>query len=270
MIIALLIGATFALILMGGKLFHSFQLKNEVEELFSQSSNISAKIFKYEQLSGSPEPVQRYFRHVLKDGQPYISYVRLTHDGQFRAGLDKDFTNIEGEQYFTAEKPGFIWKGTTSMFTARDMYVADKGRLIVTLFSLYNIVNGSGENFNEGELQRWLAESVWFPTNLLPNERNHWSPIDANSAKLSFQYKDISFSYIVTFNEVGEITQMETQRFSGEEKREAWLCKMADYKEINGVIIPMKAEVIWKLEKGEVSYAKFNVKKIEYDTAEKF
>jgi hypothetical protein len=270
MTIALLIVATLALILIGGKLFRFFQFKNEVEELFAQSNNITAKIFKYEQLSDLPEPVRRYFRHVLKDGQQYISYVRLTHDGQFRAGLDKDFTDIEGEQYFTTEKPGFIWKGTTPMFTAKDMYVADKGRLVVTLFSLYNIVNGSGENFNEGELQRWLAESVWFPTNLLPSERNQWSPIDANSAKLSFKYGAVSFSYIVTFNEIGEIETMETKRFLGEEKRETWLCKMADYREINGVIIPMKAEVIWKLEKGEVSYAKFNVKKIEYDTAEKF
>ena len=253
-----------------GKVNSSIKFKNEVADLFSQSSNISAKIFNYEQLSGLPEPVQRYFRHVLKDGQPFISYVRLTHDGQFRAGLDKDFTNIEGEQYFTAEKPGFIWKGTTSMFTARDMYLGDQGRLIVTLFSLYNIVNGSGENFNEGELQRWLGESVWFPTNLLPNERTQWSPIDANSAKLSFKYRDVSFSCVATFNEVGEITQMETKRFFGDEKRESWLCKPADYREINGVIIPMKAEVIWKLEKGEVSYAKFNVKKIEYDKPEKF
>lgn len=270
MIIALFIVATLILILIGGKIFRLFEFKNEVEELFAQSSNISAKTFSYEQLSDLPEPVQRYFRHVLKDGQPYISYVRLTHDGQFRAGLDKDFTNIRGEQYFTAEKPGFIWKGTTSMFTARDMYVADKGRLIVTLFSLYNIVDAMGENFNEGELQRWLAESVWFPTNLLPNERNQWSPIDANSAKLLFKYKSVSFSYIVTFNEVGEITQMETQRFIGEENREPWLCKMADYQEINGVIVPMKAEAIWNLENGAISYARFNVLKIEYDTAEKF
>lgn len=270
MIIILFIVATLVLILIGGKLFRLFQFKNEVAELFAQSNNISARKFTYEQLSDLPEPVQRYFRHVLKDEQLYISYVRLTHDGQFRAGLDKDFTSIEGEQYFTAEKPGFIWKGTTSMFTARDIYVADKGRLIVTLFSLYNIVNGSGDNFNEGELQRWLAESVWFPTNLLPNERNRWSPIDANSAKLSFKYRDVSFSYIVTFNEVGEIVMMETKRFMGEEKRETWLCKMGDYQETNGVIVPMKAEVIWKLEKGEVSYAKFNVKKIEFDRAEKF
>ncbi len=262
--------AAVAAIFTGGRLFRRFQFKTEVERLFSESGDLSAKIFKYEQLSGLPEPVQRYFKHVLKDGQPYLSYVRLTHDGQFRAGLDKDFTDIKGEQYFTAENPGFIWKGTTSMFTARDMFLSNRGRLIVTLFSLYNIVDAQGENFDEGELQRWLAESVWFPTNLLPSERNHWSEIDANSAKLSFNYRDISFVYIVTFNEIGEITEMETERFSGEEKREKWLCKMADYREISDVIIPMKAEAIWKLEKGEVGYARFNVKKIEYDTPEKF
>jgi len=45
---------------------------------------------------------------------------------------------------------------------------------------------------------------------------------------------------------------------------------MADYKEINGITIPTKVEVIWKLEKGEFSYAKFNVKKIEYNKPEKF
>jgi hypothetical protein len=270
MITTLFIVATLALILIGGKLYRSFQFKNEVEELFSQSNNISAKLFKYEQLSGLPEPVQRYFRHVLKDGQPYISYVRLTHDGQFKAGLDKDWANIRGEQYFTAEKPGFIWKGTTSMFTARDMYVADQGRLVVTLFSLYNIVDGSGENFNEGELQRWLGESVWFSTNLLPSERNQWSPIDANSAKLSFKYRSVLFAYTVTFNEIGEITQMETQRFMGDDSRQNWLIKLADYKDLNGVIVPTTAEAIWKLEAGEFSYARFNVKKIEYDQPSKF
>ncbi len=38
--------------------------------------------------------------------------------------------NIKGEQYATTEKPGFIWKGATSMFIASDMYIADKGRLV--------------------------------------------------------------------------------------------------------------------------------------------
>ncbi|WP_298360037.1 DUF6544 family protein [Runella sp.] len=67
-----------------GKITLSIQFNNEVKELFSHSKNISNKTFSYRQLVGLPEPVKRYFKHVVKEGQPYISYARLKHDGQFR------------------------------------------------------------------------------------------------------------------------------------------------------------------------------------------
>jgi len=270
MIIALTIFGLLIMTLVVGKINLSVQFNKEVKELFSESKDISEKTFSYEQLAGLPEPVQRYFKHVLKDGQPFISYIRLTHDGQFKTGQDKNWVNIKGEQYFTAEKPGFIWKGTTSMFTARDMYIAEKGRLLVSLLSLINVVDGQGENFNEGELQRWLAECVWFPTSLLASERIGWSAIDSQAAKLTFNYKGLSIFYVVTFNETGEITQMETKRHMSKESKETWLGKLADYKELNGIIVPTTIEAIWKLEKGDYSYAKFNVKKIEYNRPEKF
>ena len=94
----------------------------------------------YKAIADLPEPVQRYFKHVLKDGQPYSSYVRLTYDGLFKMSLNKDWIKIKGEQYFTTENPGFIWKGTTSMFVARDMYIADNGRLIA-FYSLCCFIN---------------------------------------------------------------------------------------------------------------------------------
>lgn len=107
----------------------------------------------------------------MREGQPYVSYLRMTHDGQFKTAQDKDWINIEGEEYFTAEKPGFICKGITSMFTARGMYLADKGPIVVSLSSLINMVDGQGEQHNQGELLRWLGESVLFPTNFLPNNK---------------------------------------------------------------------------------------------------
>ena len=243
----------------------SNQHNKEVAELFSLSEDISNRTFNYQQLDGLPEPVQRYFKHVLKDGQPFISYVRLIHDGQFKTGPKKDWIDIKGEQYFTTEKPGFIWKGKTSMFTARDMYLANKGRLVVTLLSLFKIVDGQGESFNQGELLRWLGESVWFPTNLLPSENLQWSPIDSSSAKLTFDYNDISVSYDVNFNDNNEITQMKTKRYMEEGRLETWVGKFRNYKEINGIIIPTEIEAIWKLKEGDYSYVRFNIKKIEYD-----
>lgn len=269
MIIILSIFALLIITLIIGKINLSIQFNKEVKELFSQSKNISKKTFSYEQLSGLPEPVQRYFKHVLKHGQPYISYAGITHDGQFKAGADKDWVNIQGEQYVTTEKPGFIWKGKTSMFTARDMYIADQGRLVVSLFSLIKVVDGKGEQYNQGELLRWLGESVMYPTNLLPGERLQWSSIDARSAKFTFNYNELSLFYIVTFNDVGEITQLETRRYMDKKNLETWIIKVADYKAMNNVLLPTTFEVLWRLEKGDFSYAKFNVKKVEYNKPEK-
>lgn len=253
-----------------GKIRLSIQFRKEVEELFTQSANISEKTFNDEMLLNLPAPVQRYFKHVLKNEQPYINYVRLTHKGLFKTNPNNDFVNIKGEQYFTTEKPGFIWKGSTAMFTARDMYIADKGRLVVSLFSVYNMVDGKGEKIDQGELLRWLGESVWFPTNLLPSSNLQWTPIDHLSAKLTFTYNNITVFYIVTFNDIGEITQLETKRYMGEENLETWIGKLTEYEEINGIKIPTAIEAIWKLEKGDYSYAKFKVEKIEYDEPRKF
>lgn len=268
MLIALIIIGTLALVFFIGKINIYFRFKNQVKTLFSASS-ILPKTFSFNQLDSLPEPVQRYFKHVLKEGQPTISYFRATHDGQFKTGENKGWIDIIGEQYATTEKPGFIWKGTTSMFIARDMYIADKGRLVVTLFSLINVVDGKGAAYNEGELLRWLGESVLYPTNFLPSERLRWSAIDSKTAKLTFDYNGLSLFFIATFNEMGEITQLETKRPMGEGQLETWIIKAADYKEMNAVVVPTVFEVLWRLEKGDLSYAKFNIKSIEYDKPEK-
>jgi hypothetical protein len=258
------------IILIIGKINLSIKFGREVKELFAQSKNISDQVYHKAQLDGLPEPVQRYFKHILKEGQPYISYARIKHDGQFKTDLEKGWINITGEQYATTEKPGFIWKGTTSMFVARDMYISDKGRLIVTLFSLYNVVDAKGEKYNEGELLRWLGESVLYPTNFLPNDRLQWLPIDSTTAKLTFNYKGLSLFFKITFNEIGEITEMETKRYMGDKNLETWVIKATNYKELNNVIIPTAFDVLWRLDKGDFSYAKFNVTEVEYNKPEKF
>ena len=50
-----------------------------------------------------------------------------------------------------------------------------------------------------------------------------------------------------------------------ENNLETWMTKVSNYKEMNNVIVPTSFEVLWRLEKGDFSYAKFNLKKAEYD-----
>ena len=78
MIIIIAVIGLIVIVLLIGRLKLSLQFNKEVKLLFSQSKSISDRRFSYEQLAALPEPVQRYFKHVLKNGQPYISYVRIT------------------------------------------------------------------------------------------------------------------------------------------------------------------------------------------------
>ena len=112
------------------------------------------------------------------------------------------------------------------------------------------------------------VECIWFPTSLLPNERLSWDAVDAFHAKLNFHYQGIKAAYLVTFNAIGEIVQMETQRYMNEEKRETWIGKMHQYEERKGILIPIKVEVVWKIDGTEKPYANFTLTKIEYGVGE--
>ncbi len=253
-----------------GYIITAVQFRNEVAELFRSSKNISDKVFTYSEIKNLPEPVRRYFKHVLKDGQPYISCARLRHDGQFRFGMKEEWVDIEGEQYFTIEKPGFIWKGNISLFSARDMYINDRGKLAVNFLSALQIVRAEGDKYDQGELLRWICESVWFPTNFLPGKFFTWSPIDKNNADLDFKYNNISLRCRITFNDKGEITQMESKRYMDEKRYETWIGRCSDYREMNGVLIPLQIEVLWRLKEGDFPYARFRVREIEYNRPEKY
>ncbi|MES2332713.1 MAG: DUF6544 family protein [Bacteroidota bacterium] len=262
--ISLFVLAIVLSILIAGKIYLELQFRKQVKQLFDQSKNLPVKVFRKEQLTGLPEPVKRYFLHVLKDGQLYIRNIRLLHDGEFKTGPDKDWVAIKGEEYFTTDKPGFAWKGKTALFTARDMYLAGRGKLVVSLFNLFRIADGHGEKFDQSELLRWLAESVWFPTNLLPSGRLKWVAIDDHTACLIFTYMGLTVNYKVTFNTIGEITRFEAKRYMGDANLETWSGTVSRYQKINDVFVPLTIEVSWDLKTGSFPYARFHVTRIEY------
>lgn len=255
------------LIFFCGRLNQYLQFSADVARLLANATDVSGSKFTYGQLQGLPQPVQQYFRHVLKDGQPYISRVHLTHVGLFKTDLKKGWVAISGEEYFTSHRPGFVWKGKTATFTARDMFIEGKGRLVVTLFSLFKIQDGQGPQFNRGELMRWLGESVCFPTNLLPSQSLKWYPVDASSARLEYSFRNMLISCMVKFNADHEIEQMTAMRNLGEGPRQKWVTRLSDYQLRDGVLIPTMLEAAWDLPEGYFPYARFTISEIEYNQA---
>ncbi len=52
--------------------------------------------------------------------------------------------------------------------------------------------------------------------------------------------------------------------------RKTWIGKLSNYKEMDGIIVPTSIEAIYRLDKGDYSYARFNLKMIEYNVPKIF
>jgi hypothetical protein len=52
-------------------------------KLASGRRTIKPRIYDPKKLEGLPAPVQRFFKTVLKEGQPIVAAVKFVHKGQF-------------------------------------------------------------------------------------------------------------------------------------------------------------------------------------------
>lgn len=253
------------LALLAGRWIVARQMRSDVADMLSLAETGPVQTYDPAQLTHLPTPVQRYFRHVLKRGQPYLRSARLRHDGQFKTDLKKDWMDISGEEYFLADKPAYIWVGTTTWFSACDQYVAGRGNLTARLLGVLPVVQGSGPTYDQGELLRWLAETIWFPTSLLPGGPAIWSPIDDHSATLTLTDHGLTVSCQMYFNEQGEIVRYQAQRYSDETHIQTWTGYLSVYQDKHGLLIPTRASSAWVIDGVEQPYARFILRDIEYD-----
>jgi len=260
-IIGVVIFVLITTLIIGDRMMKS-ELDKDIENLFADSKNISDKVYTSNQIKDLPIPVQRYFKYSLKENQPYVSYVRLQHGGYFKAG--EKWVSIKGEEYFTVKKPGFVWSGKVTFFSAKDVYIDGMGNLKVKLLSLIKIVDAKGKETDQGELLRWLGEATLFPTALLPSENLQWEPIDNNSAKVIFTDENLTIEGVFYFNEEGQITQFKTKRYK-DNTLENFTGYCGDYRTVDGMKVPFYLEATWNLESGDLSYAKFKIDRIEYN-----
>nr|WP_228546386.1 DUF6544 family protein [Halegenticoccus tardaugens] len=120
---------------------------------------------------------------------------------------------------------------------------------------------------NEGELVRYLAEAVWFPTALLPSQGVEWKPIDDRSARATLEHGDVTASLVFHFDDEHRITRVTTERYRQEDDTYApWTGYFREYEEQHGILIPTEAEVEWNLPEGDLPYWRATIEEITYRT----
>jgi hypothetical protein len=156
--------------------------------------------------------------------------------------------------------------------SATDTYADGHGSLQIKALSFIPIDESRGPETDQGELLRYLSETIWFPTALLA-DYIRWESIDAGSARATISLPPITASGVLHIDKLGRCTHFTAQRYRLEHKQPIltpWIGRWDDYREINGFRIPMKAEAIYTLDAGEFSYFRGEVTEIGYDEAETY
>lgn len=275
-ILAGLLAAVALLVLALGVSARRFDRRIEgyIDDLQADAES-SADRFRAASVADAPAPVRRYLETVLEDGQPLVETVSIEQSGEFRlGGPDGDWCAFTASQYCSREPPAFVWDAqieVAPLVPARvlDCYVRGAGRLRARLRGAIPVASaGPDPELDEGELLRYLAESVWYPTALVPGDRLEWEPIDDDAARATLEHGGRSASLVFEFDESGLVERVSGERYRQEEGDYAtWVGYFRAYEQRNGRLVPTEGEVAWALPEGESSYWRGTIDRIDHRDA---
>ena len=217
------------------------------------------------ELEGLPAPVQRYFRAVLKDGQPIITAVTIDIAGTFNMSpTGEQWKPFKSHQRVVARRPGFLWDAKIAMLPGVkvrvvDSYIVGKGLLHATIQGLFTMADIQGEGeIARGEFMRWCAEVAWYPTALLPSQGVRWEAVDDRSANATFTDGPLALTLLFRFNEAGLIGSFRAEARGGmvgdKMVMAPWEGVWSDYRMRDGVQVPFTGEVAWMRPEGRRPY----------------
>ncbi len=258
-----LLGGALALVLLlwVGKWRWSTEVEGLGAALEAQAVHVSQPPFHADSLSGLPEPVARYLALVLPEGQAPLQGVRLAQRGVLNLSEgdnEAQWSPFQAAQQVRTAHPGFIWEAVLPLSMGLkvrvvDAYLTGRGHLHASLMGLVTLAEAEPTPMlAEGELLRWLAESPWYPTVLLPGGAVSWEAVDGQSALARLDDGQQRVALLFRFGEDGLVTRVEAQargRSVGETQvATPWIGVWSDYARHDGLLVPTRGEAQWLID----------------------
>ena len=228
------------------------------------------------ELAALPPVVRNYLSKVLNPNQPIVRRLYLEQTGSFnRSTQVEQWEPFTARQRVTTKRPGFVWDASiaTSLGIAVrvvDAYVAGVGSLRPSVIGLFDVggIEGTGD-IARGELFRYFAESIWYPTALLPSQGVQWRPVDAQSADATLTDGPITVTLRFAFNRAGLVERISSSERSalvdGVMVPMPWEVRPSRYETHSGMLVPAEAEVAWLAPSGRMPYWRGKLEKLDYD-----
>lgn len=222
-------------------------------------------------LAGLPLPVRRWLETSGALQAKQLHTLRLRQKGKMRMEPAGKWLAVTAEQYFNADSPSFVWvasiNGGTYSIAGKDVFENGKGRMTIKVASLFTVADATGPEMDQGTMLRYLAEIQWFPQAAL-SAFIRWEQIDPLTARAIFTVGGKSVEGIFYFNEQGDVTLFEAQRYmehKGKYSLQTWSVPVTAYAQYEGVRVPCRGNAIWKLKEGDFNWFRWEVTEINYN-----
>lgn len=262
------------------------------------------------ELEALPAPVRRYLARALPEGARRIESATLRQSGEMnlaQPGEPARWLPFTAEHRVVTRRPGFLWDARVRMAPGlrahvHDAYASGEGRLHASLAGLWTVAREQGTpEMAEGELLRWLAEAVWYPTVLVAGgggggaegeggeggERDgvRWEAVDQRKARAVVvigggrhasredgEDGPARVELVFRFGEDGLVegvrAESRARAVNGGYERQAWEGRFWDYAERGGVLVPLMGEVAWVEEDGAQPYWRGRIEDMALEWAE--
>ena len=216
-------------------------------------------------LPNIPECVRQYLLATGVVDRQRFETVFLKQRGLFNIKKEK-WIRITAQQSIDVKNCGFVWKAKAGPFQVIDQLVNGAGSLVIRLFGIIGLKKFQGKEIDQGEISRFLAEMIWYPTAFTEDyiewielgEKEAEATIDChNTGRVSIQFN---------FDNNHLIKSIAGKRYreqDGSFSLENWLITALVYRKFNSIMIPYKAQVSWEIDGVIRPYYKLEITEVE-------
>jgi hypothetical protein len=222
-----------------------------------------------------PPPVERFLLSAVPSERAPVRFVELDTAGDFLMSPPNGWKPFHAHQRFNVLSPGFVWDARIAMAPrvpvfVRDAYVEGRGEMVARVLAAYAVANESASSeLAEGQLMRFLAEMMWFPSGLRPENGVRWTPVDDHRAMAHLTDHGRTVSLQFTFNGANEITEVSSparlRAVAGGYAPTPWTVRCWDYQQRLGFRIPIACEAEWQLPEGPLAYWRGKITNVRYE-----
>jgi hypothetical protein len=254
------------------------KIHEEAAVILQGDSSSGNEILNEYDLQHLPIPVKKWLKKSGATGREKIQTVWLKQKFQMKMKpTQKRWYHANAQQLFFTQQPAFIWAVRLKILPllnvlGRDKFADGKGEMQMKLNGLVNLGKETGPKMDEGTLQRFLGEIVWFPSAAISPYIN-WEEVDDFTAKATMNYKGTTGSGTFHFNKDGLLNKFIAMRYMGntpDAKRYQWVITAKKHEQHNGITIPVKLEATWMLETGPWTWCNIEITGIRYNIKEKW